>query len=57
MKKVMLLLTIVSAFGLAACSDNFTNSPEQKAFQAFLAKCKANPSTPDCVEFAKPQGQ
>lgn len=52
----MLMLAVVGVFGLTAC-EGFNESPEQKAFHAFLAKCKANPSTPDCVEYAKPQGQ
>jgi hypothetical protein len=55
MKKVALALVLLA--GLAACSQEFKESPEQKAFQAFLAKCKANPTTADCVEYAKPQGQ
>lgn len=54
MKKLALIL--IATLGLAAC-DNFTNSPEQKAFHEFLAKCKAAPTTPACVEYNKPQGQ
>jgi hypothetical protein len=56
MKKslVTALAAVAVVAGLAAC-DNFQNSPERKAFEAFVAKCKATPSTPDCVEYAASQ--
>jgi hypothetical protein len=54
MKKLALALAMIA--GLSACGGYF-DSPERKAFEAFVAKCKANPSTPDCVEYLKPQGQ
>jgi hypothetical protein len=49
MKKLALALVVLA--GLAACSQEFKDSPEQKAFKAFVEKCKADPSTPACVEY------
>lgn len=48
MNKVILAVAVaLGAMTLAACSD-FNNSPEQKAFKAFVEKCKKDPSTADC---------
>jgi hypothetical protein len=50
MKKLALALVLLA--GLAACSG-YQDSPEKKAFDQFLAQCKATPDTPDCVAFKK----
>lgn len=51
MNKVILAVAVaLGAMTLAACSD-FINSPEQKAFKAFVEKCKKDPSTADCKEW------
>lgn len=48
MKRFMIVSAVaVSAFAFAACSD-FRESDEFKSFKAFVAKCKADPSTEDC---------
>jgi hypothetical protein len=58
MKKIILAVIAVALLGLgaAACSDEFRNSPEQKAFRAFVEKCKADPTTPDCVAWKEKSG-
>ena len=57
MKKILaIVLATVAVLSVAAC-DNFTNSPEQKQFKAFIAQCKATPDTVACADFRKgPQG-
>jgi hypothetical protein len=48
MNKVILALVVaVGAMSLTACGG-FSDSPEQKAFKAFVEKCKKDPSTADC---------
>lgn len=45
-------LAVVAAaltLGLAGC--DYFNSPEKKAFDEFLAKCKANPELAACKEW------
>jgi hypothetical protein len=47
MKKVALALAVmIGAVSLAGC--DYFGSPEQKAFKAFVEKCKKDPSTADC---------
>jgi hypothetical protein len=52
MKKFAFIL--IAAISLVGC-DNFTNSPEQKAFRKFLEDCKAKPTSAACVEYAQSQ--
>jgi hypothetical protein len=58
MKKFVLALSALVVAGTLAGCDYF-GSPEQKAFEQFVAKCKANPAAADCKaweESKKPAG-
>jgi len=56
MKKFLLALSVLLAVGGLAACDQFSNSPEQQAFKAFVAKCKADPSTADCKAWKDKSG-
>jgi len=47
MKKFALVLSAVAMAGALAGCDYF-NSPEKKAFEQFVAHCKAQPAAADC---------
>lgn len=50
MKKIALVLSaMVMAGVLSGCE--FLSSPEKQAFDQFLAKCKAQPQSADCVAY------
>jgi hypothetical protein len=46
-KLILAVAVVMGAVALTACSG-FNDSPEQKAFKAFVEKCKKDPSTADC---------
>lgn len=47
-KFILSLAVVMGAVALTACGGGFSDSPEQKAFKAFVEKCKKDPSTADC---------
>ena len=58
MKKFVLALSALAMAGALAGCDYF-NSPEKKAFDQFVAHCKAQPAAADCKaweESKKPAG-
>ena len=46
----ILAVALAVTFGLTACSG-YSDSPERKAFDAFVADCRANPAKVACVEW------
>lgn len=51
MKKGLLSLVAIFALGALGGCD-YLNSPEKKAFDQFLAHCKATPASADCKAYA-----
>ncbi len=51
MKKTAFLAMILAVGVAVSGCDAFRDSPEQKAFKAFVAKCKADPTTAACKEW------
>ena len=52
MKKIV-LAALVAVAALSGC--DYFNSPEKKAFDQFLAHCRAQPTSADCVAWKDSQ--
>jgi len=46
-----MVLSALAVMGTLAGCD-YLDSPERKAFEQFVAKCKADPTTEDCKAWA-----
>jgi len=51
MRKLVMVLSALAVMGTLAGCD-YLDSPERKAFEQFVAKCKADPTTEDCKAWA-----
>lgn len=52
MNKVVLAVVLGAVVGLTGCG-NFSESAEYKEFKAFVEKCRKNPETAACKEWAE----
>lgn len=49
-KSLFVVMMLAAGVAITGC-DAFRDSPEQKAFKEFVAKCKKDPSTAACKEW------